>query len=101
MPSPSGVPAWHATGQGPYQSRVRIKTRTCQRRVHGDLAQPAGWQAAVRGHRWVSLRKIVRQERNIRWRISGHKTRSIFDRYHIVAPEDLKRAASLIGEAHG
>jgi hypothetical protein len=28
--------------------------------------------------------------------ITGHKTRSVFDRYHIVAPEDLRAAAQRI-----
>jgi integrase len=28
--------------------------------------------------------------------ITGHRTRSVFDRYHIVAPEDLRAAAERI-----
>jgi hypothetical protein len=32
--------------------------------------------------------------------IAGHKTRAIFDRYHIVSDNDLKDAARKIGEAY-
>jgi len=32
--------------------------------------------------------------------ISGHKTRSIFDRYNIVDDKDLKQAAVKIGAYH-
>ena len=32
--------------------------------------------------------------------ISGHKTRSIFDRYNIVGDKDLRQAAQKIGEYH-
>ena len=33
-------------------------------------------------------------------KISGHKTRTIFDRYNIVSPEDLKRAATKMKKFH-
>jgi hypothetical protein len=29
-------------------------------------------------------------------KVASHKTRSVFDRYHIVAPEDLRAAAARI-----
>ena len=33
--------------------------------------------------------------------ITGHKTRSVFDRYHIVSPEDVTDAMRKVVEAHG
>jgi integrase len=34
-------------------------------------------------------------------KVTGHKTRDIFDRYHIVSPADLQEAARKIGSVHG
>ncbi len=33
-------------------------------------------------------------------RISGHRTRAVFDRYNIVSPDDLKQVAKKLGVYH-
>ncbi len=33
--------------------------------------------------------------------ITGHKTRAVFDRYHIVSPADLQAAARRLAESNG
>ena len=45
------------------------------------------------------LRSGIREK--VAMMISGHKTRSVFDRYHIVSDEDLKEAAQKLQTYHG
>ena len=80
------------------------------RQVGPDVTHQSGWKSACRAAGLEGLlfhdlrRSAIRNMRlagiaeNVAMKISGHKTRSVFERYSIVSERDVAEAGRQIGE---
>jgi integrase len=75
------------------------------RKAWTEACKAAGVPGAFRHDFWRSaVRNLVNAgvPERVAMKITGHKTRSVFDRYHIVRPRDLQEAARrLAGHSSG
>ncbi len=95
------MPALFPHFAGPLKGRPRRDFRIAweQARVK------AGLPGALRhDYRRTAVRNLVNAgvPERVAMTITGHRTRAVFDRYHIVSPADLQAAArKLEGTVHG
>jgi integrase len=97
------------TANGPRSAKTRTLAYRAGDRIHGFRRawRTACTKAGVPGallhdFRRTAIRNMLNAgiPERVAMTVSGHKTRSVSDRYHIVSPEDLKAATAKLENGH-
>ena len=93
------IPSLFPHFAGPHRGTARRDIR----RAWATACRRAGYTGKlVHDFRRTAVRNLVNAgvTEKVAMTITGHKTRTVFDRYHIVAPGDLRAAAAKLAQHH-